>query len=138
MTRRFPVGDEVLHLPDDWKPSLFVSAPAPKGVFVPNLVLSRERMRVDESFSTYLARQLVQFAKNLRQFKLHSRRDLEVQGHPAHFISCGWTGDQGPIEQRITLIPLDGVVINFTASMAKASAPEMEPLFESVVASAEL
>jgi hypothetical protein len=138
MTQRYQLGEEALQIPEGWHVSAIVSAPAAKGEFVSNLLVSRERMRQDETFPTYVARQIVEFAKHLRQFRLHTRRDLEVGGHTAHTIACAWAGEGGQIEQRITMIPKDGAVLTFTATMTKAKAEELSPVFESIVSSAEI
>jgi hypothetical protein len=138
VTRRYQLGEEALQVPDGWTVSAVVSVPAAKGEFVPNLVVTHDRLRPEETFATYIARQLVDLAKHLRQFKLHGRRDLEVGGRAAHEVACAWMGERGPLEQRITIIPKDGGIVTFTATMPKAKVEGLSPVFESIVSSAEI
>ncbi len=135
---RSSLGDSTLELPPDWHRSSVVSAPTPPGHYAPNLVISRDRLRPDETPATYCARQLVDLARHLRQFKLHGRRELTIGGRVAHEIACGWAGQQGPIEQRITIVAHEGGVVTCTATMPRPRAAELAPLFERIVASLEL
>jgi hypothetical protein len=120
--------------------SAIITAPAAKGVFAANLLVSRERTRPGETFPTYVSRQLIEYSKNLRQFRLHSRRDVELRGGKGHLIACGWQGERGPLEQRITMVPRAGeeLVITFTATMTKKEVETLAPVFEEMVATAEI
>jgi hypothetical protein len=136
--RRYQFGEEALQIPEGWNVSAVVSAPAVPNQLVANLVVSHDRLRPDETLATYVARQLVEFAKHLRQFRLHGRRDIEVGGRAAQEIACAWIGERGPIEQRITMVAKDGGVLTFTATMAKSKVDELCPVFEGIVSSAEI
>jgi hypothetical protein len=130
------VADELaFQLPDEWSVTTVVSPPPSKDdAFASNLVVTRDRLRPNETMQTYIDRQLVDLAKRLKRFVLRGRRDVMVGGLPAHEISCSWQGNQGPIEQRLTVVPRGETrVVTFTASAAKNRAEAVLPVFEDVL-----
>src|SRR5262245_45354105 len=118
---RHRFDDTSLEFPDDFVYSTLIATPIDKDKkdFAPNLVLTRDRLRPNETAETYVARQPVDLAKHLKRFKLRGRRELEIGGHPAQEVSCAWEGAQGQIEQRMTMVFKGGRAITFTASVQK-------------------
>ena len=135
------VFDELtLEAPDELLVTTILAARVDKNTYASNLVVTRDRLRVDESASTYVARQLVDLAKNLKRFRLHGREDVTLGGLPAHRISCGWLGAQGPVEQRITFVVREQEprALTFTITVPKAQAEELLPGFEAILASLKI
>ncbi len=129
--------DTTLECPDDFHATWIVSAPVDKEKpeFASNLVFTRDRLRQGESAATYVSRQLVDLARGLRKFRLHGREDVEVAGHPAQRISCGWLGGQGPIEQRLWIVVKNDRALTYTASVPKAKADALFPVFDAIIGS---
>ena len=130
--------DTTLECPDDFVVTAIFAARTSDKEFAPNLVVSRDRLRPNESASTYVSRQLVELAKNLKKFRLHGREELVVGGRPAHQISCGWLGSNGPVEQRITLVVRETDAVTFTATVPKNKSEELFPTFAKILASVEI
>ncbi len=133
MTRHV-FDDTTLECGDDFVLTTIVAQRAKKGDFAPNLVLTRGPLRDEETLETYVARQLVELAKSLKSFKLHGRTEVELAGRPARRIACGWQGTQGHVEQRMTMVAIDGRVLTFTVTVPKAKADELFPLFDGILA----
>ena len=137
---RYTLEDATLQLPDDCRVAFVVTAPpAPGETFACNLVVTRDRLRPNEDLAGYVDRQLHELAKGLKRFKLHGRRDVEVDGTAGHEILCGCQGSQGPLEQRLTFLPRGaGGVLTFTATVTKARSQLLFPLFDEIVQTARL
>jgi hypothetical protein len=135
---RHVFDDASIECPNDFIVTAIMTVRTKEKEFAPNVVFSRERLRQDESPGTYVARQLVELAKNLKQFRLHGRQEITIRGRTAHRISCGWAGSQGPIEQQVTIFVKGNEALTFTSTLPKKKAAELLPLFEQIVGSVEI
>jgi len=103
--------------------------------FAPNLVMTRDRLRPNETLQTYVDRQLVDLAKKLKRFIIRERSEVSVAGIASHQISCTWHGSSGQIDQMITIVPRATMVLSFTASAAKNKSAEAFATFRGVIES---
>jgi hypothetical protein len=106
--------------------------------FAPNMVVTRDRLRPEESLKTYVDRQLVELAKKLKRFVIRERHEVSVGGVASHEIVCTWQGMQGAVEQRLTIVPRASSVLTFTASAAKSQSEAAFATFRAVLDSVSL
>lgn len=129
--------DLAFPLPEGWTISAILSAPFEgKDKFRPNIILAVDRTRQGDTFTTYVDRQLIEYARNLKKFSLRHRTTVEVSGVPAVQFLIGWIGTQGPVEQWITLIPRgEAEVRTITATaLAKGGTDAMRGTVEALLA----
>lgn len=129
--------DLVIPLPEGWTISAILSAPFEgKDKFRPNIILAVDRTRQGDTFTTYVDRQLIEYARNLKKFSLRHRATIEVSGISAVQFLIGWMGAQGPVEQWITLVPRgDSEVRTITATaLAKGGTNAMRATVEALLA----
>jgi hypothetical protein len=102
----------------------------------PNLVLTRDPVGHRESASAYANRQLVEFAKRLDGFELQGRHERHLGGLPAVELTFTWHGTQGVLQQKQICVVVRGqTVLNFTLTTLKADYPQVEPTFNTILAS---
>jgi hypothetical protein len=135
---RHPFEEGSLECPRDFVVTTIFAARTKDKEFAPNVVVTRDRLRQNESEATYVGRQLVELSRNLKKFKLHGRKDLAIGGRPAHQIACGWLGAQGPVEQLITMVIREDHALTFTTTVPKARSEQLLPTFERILASVEI
>jgi hypothetical protein len=133
------IFDEVaLECTDDFVITNVLAVRAPENEFAANLIVSRDRLRVGETESTYMSRQLLEMARSLKKFKLNGRSEVSIASRPAHEISCSWLGAQGPIEQRITIVVVGDRVQRFAVTVPKNKTEALFPRFEKIMATVTL
>ena len=131
---RHTVDETSFELPVGWSLVAIVEGPAEKGeTFRSNLVITRDRLRPEETIRTYIDRQFVELARKLKRVVLRGRREVRVGDVDAHEIRCTWHGTQGPIEQTLTMVARPDHVLTFTVSVAKGRAEEVLPQFEEML-----
>jgi hypothetical protein len=129
--KRHTVDETSFELPAGWNLVAIVEGPAVKGeTFRSNLVISRDRLRPEETVRTYLDRQFVELARKLKRFVLRGRREVKLGDVDGHEIRCTWQGAQGPIEQTLTMVARKDHILTFTVSIAKGRVEEVMPQFE--------
>jgi hypothetical protein len=135
--REYTLEDAIIQLPQECRVACIVTAAPERGeTFASNLVVTRDRFKEDEDWNAYVDRQLIELARGLKRFKLHGRRDVAIDGVEGVELACGSFGNNGPIEQRVTLVPrAGGSVMTFTATATKARAKILLPMFEAIVQS---
>jgi hypothetical protein len=129
--------DLTFSLPEGWTISAILNAPFEgKDKFRPNVILAVDRTRQGDTFATYVDRQLIDYARNLKKFSLRHRTTVEVGGVSGVQFLIGWLGTQGPVEQWITLLPRAGnEVRTITATaLAKGGTDAMRATVETLLA----
>jgi hypothetical protein len=130
------VDDLGFELPAGWTLSaLFTEPSAQKEGFRSNIVMATDRFRPDETFKTYIDRQLVELARGLKKFQLRTRGPCAVRDVEGHRIDCAWQGGSGPIEQTVIMFPREGGVRTFTATAVKAESDGVRAALDHVLAS---
>jgi len=134
---RYESKEVAFDVPRDWEDKTVVAFAAPAGEGVaPNVVLTRDVLRDDETLRAYVDRQLVELAKRLDAFDLHARRELHLGGHAALELAFGWQGQMAPLEQRLVMVAnKKREVLSFTTTTAKADVAKNDPVFDRLLLS---
>jgi hypothetical protein len=138
---RYEHSDISFDYPRDWqdKSIVVVAAQEPLGSFAPNTVMTRDQRQEGESMKLYADRQFIEVARRLDGFELLERGELMLDGVVATDMKFNWQGSQGPIYQRLVMIPgKDRQVLSLSFTAAKESREELQPLFDRMLASVKL
>lgn len=126
-------------VPRDWEDRSVVAYTAPivgNRQQVANLVMTRDRLSDGEDLAAYSDRQLALLAEQLDGFVLHKSDAAEVAGRPAQVMAFSSLGDDGVLDQRLTMIALPGgQVASLTMTAPRDEAAQLAPLFERIVSS---
>jgi hypothetical protein len=105
-------------LAGEWRDqSVNVLVPAEVSVKGANLVVARDTLPPNISFSDYVAGQRQTFERQLADFTL--LRDVAgvIDERPAHFLEFTWTSQGKPLHQMIMVVHHKVGLLNFTASI---------------------
>lgn len=123
---RYQGVDLSFDVPNDWDDKSIVafSAPAKPGTIVPNVVLTRDKTKPNETLDAYCDRTIVDMAKNLGGFALTSREPRQVGQTPGVEIVFSWNGSSGKQVVQHMLIVVTGpnavAGLNLTCDQADA------------------
>lgn len=82
-----------------------------------SLTITRDDVPYGMSFDEYVADQLGQAGKSLKDFSVVGQRGLSVNGAEAVEVDCTWVSRQGPIHQIITTVRNGRRALVLTASV---------------------
>jgi hypothetical protein len=129
-------------VPRDWRDRTVVAYAAPPKagqLTSANLVMTRDEIPDDESFEQYVERQLLALEERMKGFVLEARDEDEVAGRPAVVLTFGSSGVDGPLAQRLTILPLPGRrVVSITVTAPVKDAAQLAPLFDRIISSLTL
>ncbi len=137
---RYTSADAAFDVPVDWEDKTVVafSAPNPKpGTMAPNVVLTRDKMKPDESLDAYSDRMVVDMVKNLPGFKLIAKEPRDVGELKGVEVRFTWVGSGGkPVFQRMVVARTTGrSILGLNLTCAEADSKKLEPIAERIFAS---
>jgi hypothetical protein len=112
------IGEGQLDIPEQWH-NHSVHIFTAKGPGTPGLsvTVNREPLPFQTTLDEYVAQQSAKLAKQLKDFALLDRVQLEVDGHPAHQLEFTWRADDaGPIHQVLLCVAHGPTALSLTAS----------------------
>jgi hypothetical protein len=134
---RYESRDVTFDVPRHWDDRTLVAfaAPAKPGqATAPNVVMTRDTLGPEETIQSYADKQLAELSKRLEGFELDERKELTFGGQPGVEFRFTWQGSAGKLEQRLAMaIGRRRTVFCFNATMAKADADQMNPLFDRIL-----
>jgi hypothetical protein len=134
---RYESRDVSFDVPRHWDDRTLVAfaAPAKPGqATAPNVVLTRDTLGPEETIQSYADKQLAELSKRLEGFGLDERKELTFGGQPGVELRFSWQGSAGKLEQRLAMaVGKRRTVFCFNATMAKADADQMNPLFDRIM-----
>ena len=102
----------------------------------PNVVISRDRMDDNETFKTYVDRQIGYMTADIPQFDLLNDRFGNIKNVSARDVRCRWMTPGGRVQQRlIFLSPGRGEVVTFAATAADDFFESHADIFNAVLGS---
>src|SRR5262249_51411780 len=92
---RYQDKDILFEAPKDWTDRTIVAFTAPldstkNKETAPNIVMTREPMRDEDTLRTHADRQLLELGRQLKEFDLLESRETELSGLPAIFLRYTW------------------------------------------------
>jgi hypothetical protein len=112
------IGEGQLDIPEQWH-NHSVHIFTAKGPGTPGLsvTVNREPLPFQTTLDEYVEEQSAKLAKQLKDFALLDRGQLEVDGHPAHQLEFTWRADDsGPIHQVLLCVAHGPTALSLTAS----------------------
>jgi hypothetical protein len=102
----------------------------------PNVAITRDVPKTNESLGQYADRQLVDMAKQLDGFKLIARRQSTIGGAASIEFIITWNGATAPLQQKVALV-LSGRLraYNIAATSSKDEYSRLEATFDSILRS---
>lgn len=135
---RYESRDVIFDVPRHWDDRTLVAfaAPAKPGqATAPNMVMTRDTLGAEETIQSYADKQLAELSKRLEGFELDERKEMTLGGQPGVELRFSWVGSNGKLEQRLAMAQgRRRAVYCFNATMAKADADQMNPLFDRIMA----
>ena len=136
---RYQGADASFDVPNDWDDKSIVafSAPAKPNTLVPNVVLTKDKMKADESLDQYVDRTIVDMARQLAAFKLIAKDERDVAGARGLELKFSWNGSAGrTVIQRIVMAAGAGrTVVGLNVTCDQNDAKKLEPISDRIVAS---
>jgi len=134
---RYENRDVTFDVPRHWEDRTLVAfaAPAKPGQATsPNVVMTRDTLGAEETIQSYADKQLAELSKRLEAFELDERKETTFGGQPGVELRFTWQGSVGKLEQRLAMaLGKRRTVFCFNATMAKADADQMNPLFDRIM-----
>jgi hypothetical protein len=134
---RYESRDVTFDVPRHWDDRTLVAfaAPAKPGqATAPNVVMTRDTLGPEETIQSYADKQLAELSKRLEGFELEERKEQTFGGQPGVELHFTWQGSAGKLEQRLAMaVGKRRTVFCFNATMAKADAEQMNPLFDRIM-----
>jgi hypothetical protein len=134
---RYESRDVTFDVPRHWEDRTLVAfaAPAKPGqTTAPNMVMTRDTLGPEETIESYADKQLTELSKRLEGFELDDRKQQTYGGQEGVELRFTWQGSAGKLEQRLVMVVgRRRSVCCFNATMAKADAEQMNPLFDRVM-----
>ena len=134
---RYENRDVTFDVPRHWEDRTLVAfaAPAKPGQATsPNVVMTRDTLGAEETIQSYADKQLAELSKRLEAFELDERKEMTFGGQPGVELRFTWQGSVGKLEQRLAMaLGKRRTVFCFNATMAKADADQMNPLFDRIM-----
>jgi hypothetical protein len=128
-----------LSIPDEWVNRTIVAFAAPPDTnrrIAPNIVISQDLVKENESVKDYADQQLVEFAKTLKNFKLQNRQEIVLNALPAIELLFEWDNNNTLLQQQqIFVVTKRPVVLSIVTTALKSEFSEMEPVFNSIIQS---
>lgn len=139
---RFQVPDLCFDVPNDWEDKSIVafSAPAKPGAIVPNVTLTRDKMKPEETLDAYCDRTVVDMVKNLGAFQLIAKDARDLGGQKAVEIIFSWNGTGGKkvYQHMVIASPGGKAVVGLNLTCDHADARKLEAVAERIFASFKL
>ena len=139
---RYQGADASFDVPSDWEDKSIVafSAPRKPGAIVPNVVMTKDKMKADEKLEQYVDRTIVDMASQLAGFALIAKDRREIEGALAIEVRYSWSGSGGrTLVQRILMV--EGVgkkIVGLNVTCDRAEAKKVEPIADRIIASFRL
>jgi hypothetical protein len=134
---RYESRDVTFDVPRHWEDRTLVAfaAPAKPGqATAPNMVMTRDTLGAEETIGSYADKQLTELSKRLEGFELDERKEDTFGGQPGVELRFTWQGSAGKLEQRLVMVAgRRRSVCCFNATMAKADAEQLNPLFDRII-----
>lgn len=134
---RYESRDVTFDVPRHWEDRTLVAfaAPAKPGqATAPNMVMTRDSLGPEETIQSYADKQLAELSKRLEGFELDERKEQTYGGQPGVELRFTWQGSSGKLEQRLAMVVgKRRTVCCFNATMSKADAEQMNPLFDRIM-----
>ena len=134
---RYENRDVTFDVPRHWEDRTLVAfaAPAKPGQATsPNVVMTRDTLGAEETIQSYADKQLAELSKRLEAFELDERKETTFGGQPGVELRFTWQGSVGKLEQRLAMaLGKRRTVFCFNATMDKADADQMNPLFDRIM-----
>jgi hypothetical protein len=139
---RYQDKDILFEAPKDWTDRTIVAFSAPLDATknketAPNIVMTREPMRDEDTLRTHADRQLLELGRQLKDFDLLESRETELAGLPAIFLRYTWVSHLGELEQSLTMVerrlPEGRVAATFTTTVGKADAANARPVLNQIL-----
>lgn len=129
-------------VPRDWQDRTIVAYAAPlrpDQETTANLVMTRQPLRDDDTFESYVDRHLDQVAERMDAFEVLDSEERELGGRPAVSLRVYTRSASGSFEQWLTLIELpERVVASFTMTAPEQDAEQLQPLFDHILSTIEV
>lgn len=139
---RYQGADLSFDVPNDWEDKSIVafSAPAKPGAIVPNVTLTRDKMKPEETLDAYCDRTVVDMVKNLGGFQLIAKDARDLSGHKAVEIIFSWHGTGGKkVYQHMVIAGTGGkAVVGLNLTCDNADAKKLEAIAERIFNSFKL
>jgi hypothetical protein len=139
---RYQAADVSFDVPTDWQDKTVVAfaAPSKPGVLAPNVVLTRDTMKPDETLDAYGDRMIVDLVKNLAGFRLLAKEPRDVGVVRGIEIRFSWTGSSGkPITQHMVIAKTGArSILGLNMTCAESEAKKLEPIVSRIFASLEV
>jgi hypothetical protein len=139
---RYQGADLSFDVPNDWDDKSIVafSAPAKPGTIVPNITLTRDKMKPEETLDAYCDRTIVDMVKNLAAFKLIGKEARKVGESPAVEIIFAWNGTSGKqVQQQMLIVSTGGkAVVGLNLTCDSNDAKKLQPIAERIFSSFNL
>lgn len=112
------IGEGVLDIPKEWhNHSVNIFAAKNPGTPGLSITINRDRLPFQTTVDEYVQTQCDKLVKQLKEFQLIERTDVEVAEQVATQLEFTWqTDDAGPIHQVLLCIAAGDAVLNFAAS----------------------
>ena len=136
---RYETPEVSFDAPNDWEDKTVVafSAPPKPGAIVPNVVLTKDKLKAGETLQAYSDRTVVDMVKNLAGFKLIEKEERAIGEVVGVEIKFSWKGSSGKaILQHMVIAQSGGpnvVGLNVTCDLADAK--KVEPIAQRILAS---
>lgn len=136
---RYQGADATFDVPNDWEDKSIVafSAPPKPSTLVPNVVLTKDKLKPNESLEQYVDRTIVEMAKQLAAFKLLSKEERALGPERGLEIQFTWNGSAGKtVVQRIVMALGPGkTVVGLNVTCDQNDAKKLEPISDRIVQS---
>ncbi len=136
---RYQGADATFDVPNDWEDKSIVafSAPAKPSTLVPNVVLTKDKLKANESLEQYVDRTIVDMARQLAAFKLVSKEEQPLGSERGIEIRFTWNGSAGKtVSQRILMALGPGkTVVGLNVTCDQNDAKKLEPISDRIMQS---
>lgn len=136
---RYQGTDASFDVPNDWEDKTIVafSAPAKPNTLVPNVVLTKDKLKPEETIEQYTDRTIVDMARQLAAFKLIGKEARDVGDHRGFEIRFSWNGSANKtVIQRILMVSGTGrTVLGLNVTCAQNDLKSIEPLADRILSS---
>jgi hypothetical protein len=139
---RFQDKDVGFEAPKEWMDRTIVAFTAPANKEnAPNIVMTREPMRDEDTLRTHADRQLLELGRQLQDFDLLESRETQLGGQPAILLRFAWVSHLGDLEQSVTMVERTfdqkRVAMTFTTTSPRAEAQGTRPVFQQILQSVQ-
>ena len=129
-------------VPRDWLDRTIVAYAAPLRPGqerTANLVMTRQELREDDTFDTFVDRHLDQLAERMHEFEVVESEDTTLGGCPAVSLKVYTSNSDGEFEQRLAMVHMPGrIVASFTLTAPEQDAVQLQPLFDHILSTIDV